>query len=177
MKRITASQRIINIVSRATELGFEFDQTNSLEDIRIDAEDYLVENDDATEEYCKVESTSNSQVVSYNDGHGYEYVCSGEIVNWSNCKVDSQGRVFHTTILDSEGKVVRLYDTMYTYDVLFNDSADSNSKGMRATIEECKKYISMYNGTNHSYFEDYKGGTVSVVCNETGETVYEEDVK
>lgn len=64
-----------------------------------------------------------------------------------------------------------------TYDVVFNDEYDSNSKGMSATIEECRDYIAMYNGTNESYFADYKGGTVSIVCNETGETVYEEDVR
>ena len=67
--------------------------------------------------------------------------------------------------------------TTLTYDVHFNDSDDSNSKGFNDTLEECKKYIEMYNGTNHSYFEDYNGGTVSVVCNETGETVYEEEIK
>lgn len=67
--------------------------------------------------------------------------------------------------------------TNYTYDVHFNDEYDSNSKGMNATIEECRDYIDMYNGTDESYFEDYKGGIVSVVCNETGETVYEEVVK
>lgn len=27
------------------------------------------------------------------------------------------------------------------------------------------------------YFEDYKGGTVQIVCNETEEVVYEEAVK
>ena len=67
--------------------------------------------------------------------------------------------------------------TNYTYDVHFNDEYDSNSKGMNATIEECRDYIDMYNGTSESYFADYKGGTVSIVCNETGETVYEEVVR
>lgn len=64
-----------------------------------------------------------------------------------------------------------------TYDVHFNDSADSNSKGFQADYDYCKDYINRYNGTNHSYFEDYKGGTVSIVCNETGETVHEEEVR
>jgi hypothetical protein len=64
-----------------------------------------------------------------------------------------------------------------TYDVHFNDEYDSNSKGMNATIKECRDYIDMYNGTSESYFADYKGGIVSIVCNETGETVYEEVVR
>ena len=64
-----------------------------------------------------------------------------------------------------------------TYDIYFNDEYDSNNKGMKATLEECKGYIRYNNGTDHSYFADYKGGTVSIVCNETGETVYEEEVR
>lgn len=65
----------------------------------------------------------------------------------------------------------------FTYDVVFNDEYDSNNKGMQATIEECRDYINAHNGTDHSYFADYKGGIVSIVCNETGETVYEEEVR
>lgn len=67
--------------------------------------------------------------------------------------------------------------TDYTYDIYFNDEYDSNNKGMEATLEECREYIRQNNGTNYSYFEDYKGGVVSIVCNETGETVYEEVVR
>lgn len=64
-----------------------------------------------------------------------------------------------------------------TYDVVFNDSENSNNKGFKETIDYCKDYILHNNGTNESYFEDYKGGTVQVVCNETGEVVYEEEVR
>lgn len=66
---------------------------------------------------------------------------------------------------------------MKTYDVHFNDSNDSNSKGFEMTIEDAKDYIKRNNGTNNSYFADYKCGTVSVVCNQDGETVYEEEVR
>lgn len=59
-----------------------------------------------------------------------------------------------------------------TYDIYFNDDTDSNNKGFRMSEEECRDWIEANRGT--SYFEDYKGGTVSIVCNETGETVYEE---
>ncbi len=64
-----------------------------------------------------------------------------------------------------------------TYDIHFNDEQDSNSKGFKYSLEDAKAYIKAYNGTNESYFEDYKGGTVSVVCNETSKTVYEELVR
>jgi len=64
-----------------------------------------------------------------------------------------------------------------TYDVHFNDEQDSNNKGFADSYDDCLSYIKKHNGTNHSYFEDYKGGTVSIVCNETGETVYKEGIK
>lgn len=64
-----------------------------------------------------------------------------------------------------------------TYDVQFDDNESSNSKGWRESYDYCKDYIERYNGTNESYFADYKGGIVSIVCNETGEEVYSEKVK
>lgn len=67
--------------------------------------------------------------------------------------------------------------SFYTYDVEFNDENDSNSKGWQESYEYCKNYIDTNNGTNESYFADYKGGVVSIVCNETEETVYQEIVK
>ena len=63
------------------------------------------------------------------------------------------------------------------YDVVFNDNSDSNSMGFKSTYSECINYILMNNGTSNSYFEDYKGGSVSVVDIETGEEVYSEPVK
>lgn len=60
-----------------------------------------------------------------------------------------------------------------TYDIHFNDSEKSDSKGFSSSLDYCQNYIECNNGTNESYFEDYKNGTVSIVCNETGETVFE----
>ena len=64
-----------------------------------------------------------------------------------------------------------------TYDVVFNDENNSNTKGFACSLSYAKNYIKRYNGTNESYFKDYKGGIVSVVCNETGETVFESKIK
>ena len=66
---------------------------------------------------------------------------------------------------------------MKTYDVHFNAANDSNNKGFKESFEYCKDYIESYNGTDESYFADYKGGIVSIVCNETEEEVYSEEVK
>jgi hypothetical protein len=58
----------------------------------------------------------------------------------------------------------------FTYDIVFNDDNHSNNKGFKLSYTECESYIK-----NHTdgYFQDYKGGTVSIVCNETGETMKE----
>nr|DAU61265.1 MAG TPA: hypothetical protein [Caudoviricetes sp.] len=63
------------------------------------------------------------------------------------------------------------------FDVVFNDSLDSSCKGFSESYEDCLDYIKAYNGTSYSYFEDYKGGTVSIVDSETREEVYSEPVK
>ena len=70
-----------------------------------------------------------------------------------------------------------LSTAVLTYDVVFDDDTSSNEKGFKSSFQDCLDYIEMNNGTNESYFEDYKGGIVSIVCNETGTTVYEEEVK
>jgi hypothetical protein len=66
---------------------------------------------------------------------------------------------------------------MKTYNIFFNDNENSNDLGFKSDLEYCKNYIKMHNGTNHSYFADYKGGSVSIVCNENEEVVYETEVK
>ena len=63
-----------------------------------------------------------------------------------------------------------------TFDIFFNDENNSNNKGFAISLEDAKHYIERNNGTNESYFADYKGGTVSIVCNETEETVFETEI-
>lgn len=69
------------------------------------------------------------------------------------------------------------FDEELTYDVVFNDDESTNAKGMEATKVDAILYVKFYNGTNESYFADYKGGVVQVVCNQTGDVVYEETVR
>lgn len=59
-----------------------------------------------------------------------------------------------------------------SYDVHFDNDTQSNSKGFAISWQDAKDYIEKFNGTNESYFADYKGGTVSIVCNQTNEIVY-----
>lgn len=65
----------------------------------------------------------------------------------------------------------------YSYDVCFDDGNNSNSKGAEFSLEEAMDYIKRYNGTDESYFSDYKGGIVSIYCHQTGENVYEEVIR
>lgn len=67
--------------------------------------------------------------------------------------------------------------TTYSYDVVFNDGENSNSKGFTLDPYSAIAYIQANYKSNYGYFADYKGGTVSVVNNQTGEAVYEEQVK
>ena len=66
---------------------------------------------------------------------------------------------------------------MKTYDILFSDDTSSDSLGFKETKEFCKNYIKRWNGSDHSYFKDYKTGTVCIVCNETLEISLEAKVK
>ena len=63
-----------------------------------------------------------------------------------------------------------------TYDVQFNDDYNSNNKGFNESIEYCMDWINANRNDNSTYFGDYRGGTVSIVCNETGEYVYNENI-
>lgn len=67
--------------------------------------------------------------------------------------------------------------TNLTYNVVFNDDNNSNDKGFKESFEYNKSYIDAHNGSSESYFLDYKGGTVSIICNETGECVFTTKIK
>lgn len=62
---------------------------------------------------------------------------------------------------------------MKTYDIYFNDSENSSNKGFSLTKEEAISYAERLLVTGDSYVSDYKGGVISVECNETGDTVWE----
>ena len=110
-----------------------------------------------------------------------------EFINDNNidCKLSANGDKI-LLISDSDANKIEnepkfeYYDfviTNCTYDVHFDDENNSNCKGWAISLAECKDYIDSYNGTNESYFADYKGGTVSIYCNELAETVYETEIK
>ena len=110
-----------------------------------------------------------------------------EFINDNNidCKLSANGDKI-LLIYDSDANKIEnepkfeWYDFViinYTYDVHFDDENNSNCKGWAISLAECKDYIDAYNGTNESYFADYKGGTVSIYCNELDKIVFETEIK
>ena len=63
-----------------------------------------------------------------------------------------------------------------TYDIFFDDDTNSNNMGFKESLQYCMNYIKTWNGSKHSYFEDYKGGIVRIICHETEEAVFTETV-
>ena len=68
------------------------------------------------------------------------------------------------------------FDFEITFDVIFHNQESSNSKGFKLTFEECKDYIETYIGTDNSYFADYKGGIVCILCDYNGITYFQKTI-
>ncbi len=111
MKTISKNQRTINILNKALELGFEFDENSPLETLRFEAEDFIMSNSEGEEVECEVKSLGrHGQRVDFNDGKGLEYWCQGGIVDFSqNWHKPADTKIFHTNLIDSEGNYLRLY--------------------------------------------------------------------
>ena len=66
--------------------------------------------------------------------------------------------------------------TPRTFDVVFNDANNTSAKGFTASADYCLQYINAHNGTQESFFADYFGGVVQIVCNQDGEVIHEERI-
>lgn len=111
MKKITANKRIANIIARAIDNGFEPEMSDSYEDNFFNAEQHLIDKFGVEEEEnCEVNTSGHNQHFHYADGMGYEMSMSGEIVSFREHWHDAANtRVIHTTIVNSEAKVIGLY--------------------------------------------------------------------
>lgn len=107
MKTIQNNQRTINILNKAIANGFEFEHSMTIEAAQIEAEDFLIQNEiDVKEEQCEVRSLGNhGQRVDWSDGKGFDFWAQGQITDWL-----TNGKFVHSTIIDSEANVVKLYD-------------------------------------------------------------------
>ncbi len=87
------------------------------------------------------------------------------------------GMLFVAKFRNEDGRHMDIvYWPNYTFDVQFDSETSSNSEGFNASFYHCKYWIGINRNDRSTYFGDYIGGTVSIVCNETGETVYSEQI-
>lgn len=81
-------------------------------------------------------------------------------------------------IMDGDGKAIvtscEPEPEEPTYDVFFNDNEKSNNLGLDLTYDEA---LDIIKDRRNPYFDDYKGGSVSIVNTETEEAVYTEEIE
>lgn len=65
---------------------------------------------------------------------------------------------------------------MKTYDIYLSDEGNSNNKGFSLSLEAAIDKVFDMLQTKDSYINDYKGGTISVVCNETEDVVWAKEI-
>ena len=125
--------------------------------------------------YCVEDEEMAAEIMAEIEEHGAWMVTDKEEREMAlarlNLQADSERIVYRAS-----GCLFSLDNDEYTYDIFFEDDYNSNNLGFRSSLKYCKDYIRQWNGTNHSYFEDYKGGLVRIVWNETGIIVYEETI-
>ena len=108
--KITNDQRTVNILNKAIEIGFELEESLSMEELKEKAISYLIENDQGTEEECDVVTGSHGQSAQWTDGKGYEFFSQGEIVDFKKHWFDTpETKVYYQNLVDSVGNVIRLY--------------------------------------------------------------------
>ena len=108
--KITNEKRTLNILNKAVEIGFEIDESLSMEELKEKAINYLIANDSGTEEECPVVTGKHGQSVQWTDGKGYEFFSQGEILDFAKHWYDISGtKVFYQNLVDSEANVIRLY--------------------------------------------------------------------
>ena len=119
MKKYTSTQRLINIISKAAESGFEFPNHLSFDRVAELAIDYLIDRSNIDrEEECTLLTHGYTQQAVWSDGIGYDWWCSGYIVQlderWTAQELSEGKKVFRVhTVLDSEGRLVQLVHTVY----------------------------------------------------------------
>jgi hypothetical protein len=108
--------RTINILTKATDFGFEININLSFEDVLIAAEQYLIDCGTDSEEEVKITLSGSTQSFSYYDGIGYEKTVTGEIIGYYTYrhaddmrKGNEPFKFVVDTIVNTEGRVVELY--------------------------------------------------------------------
>lgn len=111
---ITSEQAFINQLQRAVDNGFEIDRGLTIEEIQIEAQDFLINNLPVdVSEYCEVLQHGTTQHVNYADVFGTEYTSDGEIIGWNSYRdVAPNEKFVYATFVNVKGEVVELYETL-----------------------------------------------------------------
>lgn len=86
------AKHILAIINAAVQDGFEFDLSDSMEEVGIQAEDYLLENEPYGHLFvqCDLSGHGMSQGYTFVDVDGYDITSSGEIFDFSHAKKDDE---------------------------------------------------------------------------------------
>lgn len=86
------AKHILAIINAAVQDGFEFDLSDSMEEVGIQAEDYLLENEPYGHLFvqCDLSGHSMSQGYTFVDEDGYGMTSSGEIFDFGHYKKDDE---------------------------------------------------------------------------------------
>lgn len=86
------TKHILSIINAAVQDGFEFDPSDSMEDVSIQAEDYLLENEPYGHLFvqCELSGHGMSQGYTFIDEDGYDITSSGEIFDFRHAKKDDE---------------------------------------------------------------------------------------
>jgi hypothetical protein len=111
MKDFTSHQRIANIISKAVALGYEFEDTNSIEFELHDIEMFIMDKtpkEQWEEDMAEYRSPNSDQIIEWDDCMGFNYWVQGKIVDWR--RVDySKDKVEVAQVINSIGTPVRLF--------------------------------------------------------------------
>ena len=74
------------ILNIAAENGFEFDTADTIEEVQVNAENYILENEPCGSEFveCELSTSGYNQSYSFVDECGMSRVCSGDIFDFSH---------------------------------------------------------------------------------------------
>lgn len=86
------AKHILAIINAATQDGFEFDPSDTMEEIWQQAEDYLLENEPYGHLFvqCDLSCHGMSQGYTFVDVDGYGITSSGEIFDFGHAKKDDE---------------------------------------------------------------------------------------
>lgn len=116
MKPNTVTIRHINILANAIKGDLEIDKMKTFDEAVSDAMEFIENNADCLEvskiitvreEHAQVTTHRDSEDVYWNDGKGYEYSSSGQILGDGQRKEGN--KQFYTTVFDTDGNLVHLY--------------------------------------------------------------------